>query len=365
MRPDSWEESPSSLVRPYIGGPSNETDTPLGRAGDDYFPRPPMPATADFGGLLGSAGPGNLSNRPNQVGRPNEHTTPLLVGQPTASRPSRHTKAPQQKFAANGARRWSLAIVSVAGAAVAAVFFLAAQSSPKGAPGATCPSSTGCGATHATVPKSAVPSLADGGYGSMSAPASHTAASASPTASRTAKPISSPLIMSSPVPSPASGSLSLSPGSLISIEATSACCRTFSIAHDSGDNQVVIAQVTAGSSLAARANATWTVVHGLADSSCISFESADAPGEYLRHRHFVLFLDPDDGSAGFARDATFCLQPGNSGQGYSFESYNDPFMFIRHFDFVVFIASKGGQFPWDASAHWHHDTTWTIIQPWA
>ena len=41
---------------------------------------------------------------------------------------------------------------------------------------------------------------------------------------------------------------------------------------------------------------------------------------------------------GFAQDATFCPQPGNSGEGHSFESLNDPSMFIRHFDYIVFIA---------------------------
>jgi hypothetical protein len=127
---------------------------------------------------------------------------------------------------------------------------------------------------------------------------------------------------------------------------------------------VVITQVTPGSSPAARADATWIVKQGLADSSCVSLESADAPGEYLRHHHFELYLDPDDGGAQFARDATFCPQPGHRGQGYSFESYNQTSMFIRHYDYVVYIASDGGSIPWDTSTLWRHDTTWKVIQPW-
>jgi hypothetical protein len=162
----------------------------------------------------------------------------------------------------------------------------------------------------------------------------------------------------------ASGGPGLSPGTLISIEATTACCRSFSIAHDRDDHEIVITQVMQGSSLATRADATWIVRPGLADGSCVSFESADVPGEYLRHQDFELFLDPDDGSARFAYDATFCIRPGNSGEGYSFESYDHPSTFIRHFDYFVFTASDGGQFPWDASTLWHHDTSWTIIQPW-
>jgi hypothetical protein len=106
------------------------------------------------------------------------------------------------------------------------------------------------------------------------------------------------------------------------------------------------------------------VRQGLADSSCVSFESADAPGKYLRHHDFELYLDPDNGSAKFAHAATFCPRPGHKGQGYSFESYNDPNMFIRQYDYVVYIASDGGSLPWDTSAQWHHDTTWEVIKSW-
>ena len=63
--------------------------------------------------------------------------------------------------------------------------------------------------------------------------------------------------------------------------------------------------------------------------------------------------------------ATFCTRAGNSGEGYSFAAYDHPSMFIRHFDYFVFTASDGGQFPWDASALWHHDTSWSVIQPWS
>jgi hypothetical protein len=170
--------------------------------------------------------------------------------------------------------------------------------------------------------------------------------------------------MSAPPGSLAGGNPGLSPGSVISIEATTACCTSFSIAHDEGDDGVVITQVTPGSSQAARADATWVVRQGLAHSSCVSFESADARGEFLRHHHNALLLDPDDGSAQFADDATFCPRAGNTGLGYSFESYDQPTRFIRHFDYFVFTASDGGQDVWDTSSHWHHDTTWAVIRPW-
>ncbi len=249
-------------------------------------------------------------------------------------------------------------------AAMTKVLFLVLPGSPGAAPRARCPSAAGCGATPSAAPSGGAPSLADGAYGSMSMPASHPAASPSATVSRTARQVAT-MVTGSPAPSAASGSPGLSPGSLISIEATTACCRAFSVAHDSGDDQVRITQVTASSSLAARAEATWIVRPGLAGGSCLSFESADIPGAYLRHHDFELFLDPDNGSTHFAQDATFCSQAGNSGEGHSFESLNDPSMFIRHFDYIVFIASDGGQLPWDATTLWHHDTSWSVIAPWS
>jgi hypothetical protein len=137
------------------------------------------------------------------------------------------------------------------------------------------------------------------------------------------------------------------------------------IRHDDGDDRVVITRTTQGSPALAKADATWVVRAGLADSGCISFESANEPGQYLRHYKFELYLEPDDGSAQFALDATFCPRPGNSGNGYSFQSVNYPKMYIRHYDYVVYIASHGGSSPWDNNLSvWPEDTTWLVTQPW-
>jgi len=189
------------------------------------------------------------------------------------------------------------------------------------------------------------------------------AATATPSATVTAVP-SVTATATSPAPSPTPTAPGLTPGSVISIRATTACCTTFYIRHDDSDNRVVITQITSGSSAAAKADATWIVQAGLADSSCISFESANDPGQYLRHYDFELYLDPDDGSGQFADDATFCPQPGNSGQGYSFQSVNYPYKYIRHYDYVVYIASDGGSNPWDTATLWPDDTTWLASQPW-
>jgi hypothetical protein len=154
------------------------------------------------------------------------------------------------------------------------------------------------------------------------------------------------------------------PGSWISIQATTPCCTSFYIRHDDHDNALVITQITSASSVTTKADATWLVRTGLADSSCVSFESANQSGRYLRHFDFELYLEPNDGGSQFAEDATFCPRPGNSGQGYSFQSVNYPDQYIRHYDYVVHIASDGGSNPWDTPTWWPDDTTWLVDRPW-
>jgi hypothetical protein len=367
-RPEYRVEGQHGLVRPYVVGPGHNTDrSPDAMAGngeadpwDGYVFGPQTPA-ADLGGVRAPAGPGHWPDQPEQ---PYAHTTRRPPGHPAAVRPHRHAKASRWRFAGLAARWRSLAAVTaVSAAAVAGTVFLVLPSHPRVMPMAEC-RPAGCdGASTASSRVMPETSLADRAQSAMSMPASHAATaravSPAPTVSRTAQPASTSVTSSR-----TSGNPGLSPGSVISIEATTACCTSFSIAHDGNDHRVVITQVTPGSSPAARADATWIVKQGLADSSCVSLESADAPGEYLRHHHFELYLDPDDGGAQFARDATFCPQPGHRGQGYSFESYNQTSMFIRHYDYVVYIASDGGSIPWDTSTLWRHDTTWKVIQPW-
>lgn len=126
----------------------------------------------------------------------------------------------------------------------------------------------------------------------------------------------------------------------------------------------MIAPVTAGSASADKAAATWIVRPGLADGSCVSFESADAAGSYLRHYAFQLHLQPKDATAQFAADATFCPKPGNSGTGYSFPSYNYPAKYLRHYASTAYIASNGGTNAWDTTSLWREDTTWLAAAPW-
>jgi len=146
-------------------------------------------------------------------------------------------------------------------------------------------------------------------------------------------------------------------GTEMSLNATTPCCTGDYIQHDTSDDKVIIAPVTSSSTATAKADADWIVEPGLEDSSCISFESANEPGEYLRHSDFELYLETNDGSVQFAQDATFCPEAGNSGEGYSFESVNFPNDYIRHFDYTAYIASGSG-------TPWTEDTSFLIASPW-
>ncbi|MFF3911906.1 alpha-L-arabinofuranosidase B [Streptomyces sp. NPDC001852] len=155
------------------------------------------------------------------------------------------------------------------------------------------------------------------------------------------------------------------PGARISLQATTACCTSDYLQHDASDDKVVIAPVTSSSSSTGKDDATWIVRPGLADSKCVSFESANASGAYLRHYAFELYLRPRDGTAQFAGDATFCPRPGNSGTGYSFQSFNYPAKYIRHYSHVAYVAGDGGSYAWDAASLWPQDTSWLASTPWS
>ncbi|MFI2644315.1 alpha-L-arabinofuranosidase B [Streptomyces sp. NPDC018610] len=159
------------------------------------------------------------------------------------------------------------------------------------------------------------------------------------------------------------GAGGLTPGSRVSLRATTACCTADYIVHDDAD--VVIAPVSASSSSTTKAAATWTVRAGLANSSCLSFESTDRPGQYLRHSDFRLHLGTGDGTSQFAQDATFCPEAGHNGQGYSLRSVNYPSDYVRHFNYAVYIAGQGGSHTWDSATSFTDDTSWAVGQPWA
>ncbi|MBB4908383.1 glycoside hydrolase family 43 protein [Actinophytocola algeriensis] len=82
----------------------------------------------------------------------------------------------------------------------------------------------------------------------------------------------------------------------------------------------------------------WRLVPGLADSSGVSFESVNYPGEYLRHHNLAIQLAANDGTAAFRADATFHRTAGLADSGWSsFRSHNYPTYYLRHAGFVLRI----------------------------
>lgn len=155
----------------------------------------------------------------------------------------------------------------------------------------------------------------------------------------------------------------LSPGSETSLRATTSCCTGDYVRHQ--NDAAVISPVTSSSSSLDKNDATWIVRRGLADASCVSFESRNYPGDFLRHFDYRVYRQPMDGTAQFRADATFCPQAGKSGTGTSFASYNYPTRYLRHYAHDLYVASNGGANAFDSSTSWTADVSWAVAAPWA
>lgn len=150
----------------------------------------------------------------------------------------------------------------------------------------------------------------------------------------------------------------LTVGSTITFRATTACCTTRFIAFTGAEVNTQV--VSTSSPLALQQQASWTVVTGLGNSGCFSFESVATPGSFIRHFNFELMLNANDGTKQFAEDATFCPQAGINGEGSSLRAWGYPTHFFRHFNAILYAASNGGVDDFDATALFNNDTTWII-----
>ncbi|MEJ2851942.1 MULTISPECIES: AbfB domain-containing protein [unclassified Saccharothrix] len=56
----------------------------------------------------------------------------------------------------------------------------------------------------------------------------------------------------------------------------------------------------------------WRLRPGLSDPNAVSFESVNRPGYFLRHQGFEAKLMQNDGTSGFAADATFTRVAGRA-----------------------------------------------------
>jgi hypothetical protein len=100
---------------------------------------------------------------------------------------------------------------------------------------------------------------------------------------------------------------------------------------------VHVDQIGSNSSPTDRADATFTVRKGLADSRCFSFESVNSPRNFLRHQNYTLSLQGNDGSALFAQDATFCPVAGRKAGTMVFRAHNYPDRYLRERNDQIFL----------------------------
>ncbi|MFI7079345.1 AbfB domain-containing protein [Micromonospora sp. NPDC049903] len=163
----------------------------------------------------------------------------------------------------------------------------------------------------------------DGGGASVSRRATAAPTSAPPV-SAVPPPVASDPARPSSTPTAPAGT-ALTPGARVGLEVAALPGRR--VRH--AGFQARVDAVDAGSSASTKADAAFVVRTGLA-GACLSFESVNFPGHYLRHHEFRVFLHRADGSDLFRADSTFCQVTGISGTQTSLRSYNYPNRYLRH-----------------------------------
>lgn len=106
-------------------------------------------------------------------------------------------------------------------------------------------------------------------------------------------------------------------------------------------------------------DSTFKVVPGLASAQCVSFESKNFPGYFLRSQDFRVKLQPQDNSAVFKSDATFCPEPGLADTSkVSFRLYSDDTHYIRHRDNELWVDSYSSDTLYKSNATFQFVTAW-------
>ncbi|KAI9168021.1 carbohydrate-binding module family 42 protein [Paramyrothecium foliicola] len=152
----------------------------------------------------------------------------------------------------------------------------------------------------------------------------------------------------------------LTVGSSISLRLTTSGYTTHYLAHTGATINTQV--VSSSSSSTLKQQASWVVRAGLGNSACVSFESKDTPGSFIRHYDFVLQLNKNDNTKAFREDATFCPQAGLNGQGSSIRAWNYPTRYLRHYANVGYISSNGGVHAFDAASLFNDDASFVAGQ---
>jgi hypothetical protein len=117
----------------------------------------------------------------------------------------------------------------------------------------------------------------------------------------------------------------------------------------------VLERIGTDSDAGARRRATFEVVPGLADPTCVTLRAED--GRYLRHLSWRVRLSRDEGTTLFRGDATFCVRPGPVPGSLSLESSNYPGWFLRHRGTDLWVDRS------DGSAAFRADTAFRARTP--
>ncbi|MFG2059324.1 sigma-70 family RNA polymerase sigma factor [Micromonospora sp. NPDC048930] len=141
---------------------------------------------------------------------------------------------------------------------------------------------------------------------------------------------------------------SLTAGRLVSLESANRTGRYVTTVDGLG----VLMPVGPDSTDAARRQATFTVLAGLADPRCFSFRAGD--GRYLRHSYWRLRLSPAEGTELFRGDATFCARDRAATSATALEASNYPGWFLRHRDGQLWVDQA------DGTAAFRADTSFRI-----
>lgn len=163
--------------------------------------------------------------------------------------------------------------------------------------------------------------------------------------------------------SPLSTGPAVSVGSKVSFRVTTPGYTDRYIMHSGATVSTEV--VSSSSAQALKQQASWTVRAGLGNSACVSFESVDSPGSFIRHSHYQLMVNANDNSKVFHEDATFCPQEGVNGQGSSIRSWSYAARYFRHYNSLLYIAGNSGPFEFDNPAVFNDDVSFVVSNSFA
>jgi non-reducing end alpha-L-arabinofuranosidase len=153
-------------------------------------------------------------------------------------------------------------------------------------------------------------------------------------------------------------------GSTICLRATTACCVDRYIAHTGATVNTQV--VSSSSATILKQQASWVVHTGLGNSGCLSFESVDTPGSFIRHSNYELLVNANDGSILFAQDATFCPETALDDTGTNtIRSWSYPARYWRHYESLLYIAGNSGPHDFDSPTLFNDDVSFAINDAWA